>query len=44
MRKTARMTWVAAEDRIPAEVQQLYDPAGIAFTYYSSTPDPDATR
>ena len=44
IRKTARMTWMPAEDRIPPEVQQVYDPAGIAFTHYSSTPDPDATR
>jgi type IV secretory pathway component VirB8 len=44
VRKTARMTWMPAEDRIPPEVQQIYDPAGIAFTHYSSTPDPDATR
>ena len=44
IRKTARMTWMPAEDRIPPEIQQVYDPAGIAFTHYSSTPDPDATR
>jgi len=44
VRKTARMTWMPAEDRIPAEIQQTYDPMGIAFTHYSSTPDPDATR
>lgn len=44
IRKTARMTWMPAEDLIPAEVQQTYDPMGIAFTHYSSTPDPDATR
>lgn len=44
IRKTARMTWMPAEDRIPAEIQQTYDPMGIAFTHYSSTPDPDATR
>ncbi len=44
IRKTARMTWMPAEDRIPPEIQQVYDPAGIAFTHYSSTPEPDATR
>lgn len=44
IRKTARMTWVGAEDTIPAEVQQTYDPLGIAFTHYVSTPDPDAAR
>jgi type IV secretory pathway component VirB8 len=44
VRKTARMTWMPAEDRIPAPIQQLYDPAGIAFTHYSSTVDPEAER
>ena len=44
VRKTARMTWMPAEDRIPATIQQLYDPAGIAFTHYSSTVDPEAER
>jgi type IV secretory pathway component VirB8 len=44
VRKTARMTWMPAEDRIPAAIQQLYDPAGIAFTHYSSTVDPEAER
>jgi hypothetical protein len=44
VRKTARMTWMPAEDRIPAAIQQLYDPAGIAFTHYSSTIDPEAVR
>jgi type IV secretory pathway component VirB8 len=44
IRRTARMTWLAAEDRIPPEIQQIYDPLGIAFTHYASTPDPDATR
>ena len=44
IRKTARMTWMPAEDRIPPEIQQTYDPMGIAFTHYSSTPDPDAAR
>jgi type IV secretory pathway component VirB8 len=44
LRKTARMTWMAAEDRIPADVQQMFDPMGIAFSHYSSTPDPDAAR
>ena len=43
IRKTARMTWMPAEDRIPPAIQQVYDPAGIAFTHYASTPDPDAT-
>ncbi len=44
IRETARLTWMPAADRIPSEVQQLYDPAGIAFTHYDSTPDPEATR
>lgn len=44
IRKTARMTWMPAEDRIPIEVQQQFDPAGIAFSNYVSTPDPDAAR
>lgn len=44
IRKTARMTWMPAEGVIPAEIQQTYDPMGIAFTHYSSTPDPDAAR
>ena len=44
VRKTARMTWMPAEDRIPAAIQELYDPAGIAFTHYSSTIDPEAER
>ena len=44
IRKTARMTWMPAEDRIPVEIQQLHDPLGIAFTHYASTPDPDAAR
>jgi len=44
IRKTARMTWMPAEDRIPPEIQQVYDPFGIAFTHYSSSPDPEATR
>lgn len=44
IRKTVRMTWMSAEDRIPLDVQQTYDPLGIAFTHYSSTPDPDAAR
>jgi len=44
IRKTARMTWMPAEDRIPAAIQQIYDPAGIAFTHYSSTMDPEAQR
>jgi type IV secretory pathway component VirB8 len=44
VRKTARMTWMPADDRIPAAIQQLYDPAGIAFTHYSSTIDPEAER
>jgi type IV secretory pathway component VirB8 len=44
IRKTARMTWMPAEDRIPPEIQQIYDPLGIAFTHYSSTLDPDAAR
>jgi type IV secretory pathway component VirB8 len=44
VRKTARMTWMPAEDRIAPAVQQVYDPAGIAFTHYSSTPDPEAAR
>jgi type IV secretory pathway component VirB8 len=44
IRKTARMTWMPAADRIPPEVQQLYDPAGVAFTHYASTPDPEAAR
>jgi len=38
------MTWMPAEDRIPAAIQQIYDPAGIAFTHYSSTIDPEAQR
>ena len=44
IRKTARMTWMPAEDRIPPEIQQVYDPLGIAFTHYSSSPDPEAAR
>jgi len=44
IRKTARLTWMPAADRIPPEVQQLYDPAGVAFTHYESTPDPEAAR
>lgn len=44
VRKTAVMTWMDARDRIPPEVQQQFDPAGIAFTHYSSNPDPDAPR
>ncbi len=44
IRKTARMTWMGAEDLIPSEIQQSYDPMGIAFTHYSSTPDMDASR
>ena len=44
IRKTARMTWMPAEDRIPPEIQLVYDPLGIAFTHYSSTLDPDAAR
>lgn len=44
LRKTAVMTWMDARDQIPADVQQQYDPAGIAFTHYSSNPDPDAAR
>jgi len=44
IRKTARLTWMPAEDRIPPEIQQLYDPAGIAFTHYASTPDPETAR
>jgi type IV secretory pathway component VirB8 len=44
IRKTARMTWMPAENRIPAIIQQLYDPAGIAFTHYSSTIDPEAKQ
>jgi type IV secretory pathway component VirB8 len=44
IRKTARLTWMTAEDRIPPEIQQLYDPAGVAFTHYATTPDPEAAR
>ena len=44
IRKTARMTWMPAEDRIPPEIQQVYDPLGIAFTHYSSSPDPEGAR
>ena len=44
IRKTARMTWMPAADRIPPEIQQLYDPAGVAFTHYESTPDPETAR
>jgi hypothetical protein len=44
IRKTARMTWMPAEDRIPMEIQQVYDPLGIAFTHYSSSPDPEGVR
>jgi type IV secretory pathway component VirB8 len=44
IRKTARMTWMPAEDHIPPEIQQVYDPLGIAFTHYSSSPDPEAAR
>ena len=44
IRKTARMTWMPAEDRIPVEIQQVYDPLGIAFTHYSSSPDPEGVR
>jgi len=44
IRKTARMTWMPAADRIPPEIQQLFNPAGVAFTHYASTPDPEAAR
>lgn len=44
IRKTARITWMPAEDKIPIEIQQQHDPLGVAFTHYSSTPDPDAPR
>jgi type IV secretory pathway component VirB8 len=44
IRKTARMTWMPAEDHISPEIQQVYDPLGIAFTHYSSSPDPEAAR
>jgi len=44
IRKTARMTWMPADDRIPIDMQQQFDPAGIAFSNYVSTPDPDAAR
>ena len=44
IRKTARLTWMPAEDRIPPEVQQEFDPLAIAFTHYSSTPDPGAAQ
>ncbi len=42
VRKTARMTWMPAADKISPKIQQLYDPAGIAFTSYASSPDPEA--
>ena len=44
IRKTARMTWMPAEDRIPPVIQQVYDPAGIAFTHYASSPEPETAR
>ena len=44
IRKTARMTWMPAEDRIPPTIQQVYDPAGIAFTHYASSPEPETAR
>lgn len=44
IRKTARMTWMPAEDRIPPEVQQEFDPLAIAFSHYSSTQDPGAAQ
>jgi type IV secretory pathway component VirB8 len=44
IRKTARMTWMPAADRIPPEMQQLHDPAGVAFTHYESTPEPESAR
>jgi len=44
IRKTARMTWMPAADRIPPEIQQVHDPLGIAFTHYTATPDPEAVR
>ena len=44
IRKTARLTWLPAEDRIPPEVQQEFDPLAIAFSHYSSTPDPGAAQ
>lgn len=44
IRKTARMTWMLADEHISPMTQQLYDPAGIAFTHYSSTPDPDTKK
>ena len=44
VRKTARMTWIAADSEIPPEIQQLYDPMGIAFTYYESIVDPDSGK
>lgn len=44
IQKTARLAWMAAEDRIPAKVQQEQDPLGIAFTHYTSIVDLVAMR
>ena len=35
IRKTARMTWMPAEDRIPPESSNSTIQLGIAFTHYS---------
>lgn len=43
VRKTARITWMPAEDKIPIEIQQQHDPLGIAFTHYSPT-EPETVR
>lgn len=42
LRKTANMTWLSAADTIPPDIQQLYDPLGIAFSHYQSDLDPEA--
>lgn len=44
IRKTAVMTWADASNEIPPELQQQADPAGIAFTHYSSNIEPEAPR
>ncbi len=44
LRKTASITWLAAADVIPPDIQQAYDPLGIAFSHYQADLDPEAPR
>lgn len=44
LRKSASMTWMPAADLIPVDIQQAYDPLGIAFTHYTSNVEPEAMR